>query len=321
MTEMKRFIGKVLIFLLIISIVCGGISAFDFFVVGSQYKYSYQAALIDKVNRLESINEPKIILVGHSNLAFGIDSQRLEEAMGMPVVNMGLHGGLGNAFHEETAKFSINKGDIVVVCHSTYSDSDQIDDRALAWITIDNHVKMGSLIRRKDFLPMLAAYPDYVKNALFLKLTHGGNKDTGGCYARSSFNAYGDVVVRPEDVQVDVQKYFSDPANAIHVPKINGTCVNRLNEYNEYITERGASMVVAGFPIAFGEYASFDREDFIAFQEELQKALHCPVISDYTDYFYPYELFYNTTMHLTEEGAEIRTDQLISDLKNWLSQS
>ena len=69
-----------------------------------QYENGYCASLIDKVNRLKSINEPKIVLLGNSNLAFGIDSKMLEESMNMPVVNMGLHGGDGNAFHEEMAK-------------------------------------------------------------------------------------------------------------------------------------------------------------------------------------------------------------------------
>lgn len=117
---MAKFIRNILILLLIIALISSGIAAFDFFFIGSQYKYNYQASIIDKVERLESISEPKIILVGHSNLSFGIDSKRLEDAMKMPVVNLGLHGGLGNAFHEEIAKLNINEGDIVVVCHSSF---------------------------------------------------------------------------------------------------------------------------------------------------------------------------------------------------------
>ena len=33
----------------------------------------------------------------------------------MQVVNLGLHGDLGNAYHEQIAKLNINEGDIVVV--------------------------------------------------------------------------------------------------------------------------------------------------------------------------------------------------------------
>ena len=98
---MLKFLKKILLFFLLLLIEIAGITAFSYFVIGSQYQYNYQASLIDKVERLTSIDEPKIILVGHSNLSFGIKSEMLEEALGMPVVNLGLHGGLGNAYHEQ----------------------------------------------------------------------------------------------------------------------------------------------------------------------------------------------------------------------------
>ena len=77
-------------------------------------------------------------------------------------------------------------------------------------------------------------------------------------------------------------------------------------------------MVVAGYPVPYGQYSDFTEEDFEDFKFKLDDMLDCDVISDYTDYFYPYDFFYNAKLHLTEEGAEIRTKQLISDLENWL---
>ncbi len=318
---MRKFLIKIFILLVIVGGCCGLISAFDYFIIGSQYEYNYQASLIDKVDRLESINEPKIILVGHSNLSFGIDSKMLEEATGMPVVNLGLHGGLGNAFHEEIAKLNINEGDIVIVCHSSFSDTDTISDTALAWITVDKNKELWKIIRNKDYPSMLKAYPDYLKNDFFLWITHKGNIDAGGCYSRNAFNEYGDVVYKPEDGQMDVEEFFKDTdTNNIVVPQIGDVCVNRLNEYNKFITDRGATMLIAGYPIAYGEYASFGKKDFEEFKKELQDRLDCEIISDYTDYFYPYDYFYNTTLHLTKEGAEIRTAQLISDIERWKSE-
>ena len=80
-----------------------------FYSVSCQYQDNYNASLLDKVERLNNIHEPKIVLLGNSNLAFGIDSQMIEDELNMPVVNMGLHGSLGNAFHEEMAKFKDRK--------------------------------------------------------------------------------------------------------------------------------------------------------------------------------------------------------------------
>lgn len=78
-------------------------------------------------------------------------------------------------------------------------------------------------------------------------------------------------------------------------------------------------MVVAGFPIAYGAYSVYDEKDFEDFQAKLEESLDCEVISDFRDYFYPYDYFYNTYLHLNEKGAQARTTQLISDLKKWMS--
>ena len=313
---MKRFIKKVMIFSVLIVLCMCGLTVFDCFVVGPQYAYNYQASLIDKVNRMESINEPKILLVGHSNLSFGIHSDEIEKELGMPVVNLGLHGGLGNAYHEQIAKLDIDKGDIVVVCHSSFSDEDIIVDPELAWITFDWNSQLWPIIRAKDYITMLTAYPGYLKKSLLRWVSRTGNKNVDSCNSRSAFNEYGDVIYKPEKDQVDVDSFFAQ--NPIAVPQINDICINRLNELNSYCQERGATLVVAGYPIAYGKYADFSEKDFDDFQAELEERLDCDVISHYSDYFYPYDYFYNTILHLTDEGAEVRTQQLISDLKNWL---
>ncbi|MDD3263242.1 MAG: hypothetical protein PHR61_05395, partial [Candidatus Absconditabacteria bacterium] len=265
--------------------------------------------------RLESIEAPKIILVGNSNLSFGIDSEMIEDELDMSVVNLGLHGGLGNAYNEQIAKLNICDGDIVVVCHSDYSDEDNIEDAELAWITYDFNNQLLPIIRTKDYWNFFKAYPTYCRKATVLWLTHKGNKDSGDCYSRCAFNQYGDVIYKPKDGQMDVDEFFK--TIPITVPEINDTCINRLNELNKYCIERGAKMVVAGYPIAYGKYAGFSSDDFISFKNRLASKLECDVISDYTDYFFPYAYFYNSILHLNEDGTQARTNQLIKDLKKW----
>ena len=89
-----------------------------------QYQGAYTAALLDKVERLNSIEQPKLVLLGNSNLAFGMNSEKIEDALGMPVVNMGLHGGLGNAFHEEMGKMNVTEGDINKMLERIYQTFD-----------------------------------------------------------------------------------------------------------------------------------------------------------------------------------------------------
>ena len=309
---MKKFVRNLILFIILLTFTFAALATIDFFLIGSQFRYGYQASLIDKMQRLESIDVPKIILVGNSNVAFGFMSEMIENEFNMPVVNMGLHGSMGNAFHEEIAKINISKGDIVVVCHTWFADNDDIGDKTLAWITIDNNKNMFRIIRKKDFPGLLLAYPNFLRKSILLWLTNHGNRDSGDCYSRNAFNQYGDVVYKPAKDQMDVDMYFKK--TKIDIPKINDTCVNRLNLYNQYINDKGAKVVIAGFPIAYGQYNEWTPDDLRHFQNSLQSRLDFPIISDYCDYLFPYSAFYNSKYHLTAEGAELRTSRFIKDL-------
>lgn len=298
------FFIKCIVLLFLLFLLC-------FVEIMPQYLQNNQASLIDKVERLQSIEGPKIVLVGNSNLPFGIVSQDIEEALGMPVVNMGLHGGVGNVFNEQAAKINVHEGDIVVLCPSNFDDDDKIKNPELAWITIENHIELYGFIRMKDIPDMVKAYPSYLKKCINLWTNGVGNFTEEGIYARHMYNEYGDNISdRPESLP---ELEFSE----VQVPVIGDTYVNRINQLNEYITERGATLVIAAYPIAYYENAP-EKEAYEAFQKELEEKVDCPVISDYTDYCLEPELFYNTYLHLTNDGAKIRTELLILDIKNYL---
>ncbi len=292
---------------------------FGVFVIGCQYEEYYQASIIGKIARLRAINEPKIILVGNSNLVFGMDSRKLQEAMNMPVVNLGLHGGLGNAFHENMAKLNINSGDIVIVCHSDYSDDDSIIDVPLAWITLEYHFDLWGILRPKDYPKFMRMFPKYWIGGLVKMLQEYFFPERyklakGADYSRERFNEYGDVI-RDSSISLSEQTYTS---GSVSLPGINDICINRLNELNAFVKRKNAVMLVAGYPICFGKYTP-PAEKYIEFQEELASKLDCEVISDYTDYFFPPEYFYDSILHLNIDGVRLRTEQLIKDLCAWKS--
>ncbi len=287
-----------------LSLLCGYI-----YYILPQYEQGYNASLIDKVNRLESIDSPKIVLLGHSNLTFGIDSALIENEMEMPVVNMGLHGGNGNAFHEEMAKYNVVPGDIYVLCHSDYNDNDMIGDPMNVWTSIENHFDLWKLLRFHDVKTMVKVFPVYLKKSLGLFSRAEGNQDPGGVYSRNAFNEYGDIKILREE-----KHYVFE--NEVSAPQIGSISIERINRLNTYLTEKGAALVVAGYPIGNGNMTD-DVSEFISFQEQLEESLDCPVISNYVDYMFDYRYFYDTNFHLNTEGARLRTIQLISDLKRW----
>ncbi len=309
---MKKLIKNILIAILLTALVLGLLFVFDLTVIRNQNEGSFQAALIDKVERLQSIEGPKIILIGNSNVCFGVDSQMIEESFEIPVVDMGLHGGLGNAFHEEMVKLGVSEGDIVILSHTSYSDDDTITDPKLALITVEFHKELWPLIRNKDYMNIAGAYPSYLVSS-FISWCCGGSGNKASetsSYSRSAFNKYGDVNRKGDE------KYIFT-SGSISVPQINDICINRINELNDYIKECGGVLLVAAYPVALGEYTP-NADEYDSFEKELRARLNCEVISHFTDYFLPYDLYYDTKYHLGEEGTRILTTQLISDLQEWM---
>src|SRR5512134_3334134 len=88
-SDVAKLLGRVA---LLAALVLGSM-AFLYF---GPVPYKHQLAmLIDKRVMLDATPAPRVILVGGSNLMFGVDSALLEQSLGVPVVNMGIFGGLG----------------------------------------------------------------------------------------------------------------------------------------------------------------------------------------------------------------------------------
>lgn len=310
MPDKEILLKKLLIISLFVLVLIVLRVGYVFCVILPQYSQSYIASLIDKAERLQKFNEPMIVLIGNSNVAFGFQSELIEEKFDMPVVNMGLHGGLGNAFHERMALQNIHEGDIYIICHSDYSDDDTIMEPDLAWQAIENHWNLYQLLRIKDIPIMLGSYLSYEKKAFDLWKREAGNRSLDNCYSRNAFNIYGDNVFPRKKSEYE----FSE--GDIVVSEISQTTVKRINKLNAYLTERGAILLVAGYPIADGEYTP-KAEEYEVFQKRLAEKLDCPIISNFSDYMFSYDLFYDTILHLTDEGAYQRTIQLIEDLKKY----
>ena len=305
---MKKLILKLLILTVSIFI----LPVIILLTISPQYTHEYVASFIDKMHRLESIHEPKIVLVSNSNLAFGIQSELIEKALDMPVVNLGLHGGLGNAFHERMPLFNLHEGDIIIIAHLDYSDDDTISDPELALLTVENYFHYWKIFRPKDLPRVICTIPKYAYKCQFRFLRKADREPAAPtCYARSAFNEYGDNIF-PRDIEAGESK------PELRHPSVNETCMKRINAFSDYCAEHGATVVIAGAPIICG-LPDFSPDEYVQFQARLKKYAKCPVISDFSDYFFDKKYFYGAALHMTNEGAKLRTEQLIRDLKAFLS--
>ena len=307
---MRKFINRILIFLslFIISVLIAIV--FHIFIIGNQYGNQYTGIFQYKMGRLVSMDGPKIVLVGDSNVAYGINSELIEKEFNIPVVNLGLHGGLGEKFHVDMAKANIQEGDIVIYAGNRYDIYSDIDDIRLAWITVEFNSKYYKYVLKGQEMKMILTYPNYFYNALieFIKGTgaHTGSPESLG------FNEYGDVSYFRALSQDD---YFFEKGR-INIPKMSDEEKKAFNELNEYVKAKGAILLIAGYPIGYDTYISDeDKEILSECKDSFQEGLNCIIISDYEDYLFSYEYFYDSEFHLGTRGSELRTKQLIKDLK------
>lgn len=316
---MKKFIIKLGCFLLVLSVICLAFAVFDVLVIKNQYSQSYTSALNDKLERLKSIEENKIILVGDSNLAFGINSEMIEKELGMPVVNMGLHGSIGDAYYEELVKPYIKKGDIVIIAPGVFKMEGFFDDKSLVIMTLEKNSELWEAVPTEEKWELILAYPYYAYSCLTKWISGTGNQVAATSYSRDAFNEYGDVVKRPAEYGKTQQELFGNK-KTVSTPKYNAAFFDRINAYQEFVTAKGAVLLMTTYPVV--DYQDpLGVKKFETFETVLRENLNCPIISRYEDYFFAKEYFYDTGRHLTQEGADLRTAQLIQDLKQYLDEN
>jgi len=246
---MKKLLTKFLCYccLLALLLTAGLLASVRILSSHRQFYNDYTASIIEKMDRLESITEPKLILVGNSNVAFGIDSSILEESLGMPVVNLGLHGALGNMFHYNMAKENIRQGDIVVLLN-THFDDGLISQTSETWATIENGRDYWKFVPWQSWLDMLLSFPTHIENSINASIDHRTASPGGSPYARSSFNAYGDCSWFRESSEI----VFSE--GMLHVPEVTKQGIEQINAMDEFCRQQGAVCLVAGYPIATGVF-------------------------------------------------------------------
>ncbi len=75
---------------------------------------NYFAGSLLQVELLEKTPSPRIILIGGSNVSFGLDAELMQQTLGIPVINDGLHAGLGVAPLRELEDY-IRAGDVIII--------------------------------------------------------------------------------------------------------------------------------------------------------------------------------------------------------------
>jgi hypothetical protein len=279
----------------------------------------YLLAIETKHQKLEKLPGPRIIFMGGSSVAFGVDSKSIGDSLGLNGFNLGLHAGLGLQFMVNEALNVVKAGDILVVSTEFFLGEGQM--KMLAYMRQNypaSEQYMNLNASEKISYPYELAMDNILsKNSRVQNTFLKGKKtvvqqDTNSVYKRDGFNERGDYELhldqdaRPWGIFV---KY--DQKDELY-----NSGIEQLNKLAA-LKEKGVQVfyLFPGYPIE--EYKRF-QNPLQSFESQLKAGLLFPVLGKVTDFLYPEADFYDTVYHLRRKGRSERTKTIVRLLREAL---
>ncbi len=308
--------------LLMVALVTALVAAFVLIVPDGN---DYALATLDKHERLGSIEGRKMVFVGGSNLAFGLDSEMVERELGMGVVNMGMNAFLGLRFFIDEVEPQLESGDVLVVALETVGylqgqEFDAIDGAGLDHLAMvkARPGSMRALKSVRQWRRLMASLP-YAAQAKALRLIESSLLATTGrlperhpillIETRDGFNRWGDLVShldRPWELErhegADLAGFALDERVFRH-----------LAETRDRLATRGVELLVIPTPIPKSYYRSQEQTiELIA--KRLDETVGPGLLIAPSDMVFEDHLFYDDIYHLGRSGRQQRTERLIEPL-------
>jgi hypothetical protein len=300
------------------------------------------AAITDKSRLLTEAPSPRVVLVGDSNLAFGVDSSRLRQGLAgrFHPVNMGLHAELGLDFELKQALSGVRAGDVVVLspAYETLWFATEtgptlwsaILRQPSAWRLVPDDQK-GWLLSRlvADGVPVIQIHDaaviayDKMMSGTVYEAVHAAREALGRpkapvveAYTRHGFNEYGD-----QTAAWDAASKYEEGAEktpSIAVP--NAEFEQNIAALADFVDacRAGGVRVVYAYPPTPEDWYAANRDRVERTTRLLESGLHVPFLNRSADVVYEPGLFFDTPQHLRGPGIRRRTDELARDLRAYL---
>ncbi len=281
-----------------------------------QYGETFLGELSAKFDRLNSVDGEKVVLIGGSSLAFGLDSATMEEYLGRPVVNFGLYATLGTKVMLDLSRSAIGRGDVIVICPEIDAQTLSLYYNAESmWQAADSDYSLLFHIGFDNLGDMAGGFWDYLGKKL--EYANGEGLSVSGVYTKAAFNEYGDIVYERPYNQMTLGY---DPNKMIELSGdvFDSAFVDYLNDYVRMARRRGAEVYFSFPPMNRDAVTTTDEEAVKAFYQFLYENLECEVISDVNDYVLDSGYFYDSNFHLNDAGVPIRTLRLVEDIRRAL---
>lgn len=275
---------------------------------------SYPASTIDKHALLDRQAQPRLILVGGSAVAFGINSPYLKEKLGYQPVNMGIQAGLGGEFMLNEVKPSLRSGDAVVISLEYETFINFPPDAKSVFDNLEAQ-KQNTQFVPLSYIPVLLdqgliQLGGFLRRSTTLLTT--GKLERLPYYDRAGFNEFGDMVAHyslPDDTKKlagEARYYRFKPDNVQRM-------IHALNEFHQYCQSKGVQVFYIAPPL-MPSLLTMNQSEISKLETVLAQSLTFPILARSTEVASENQHYFDTRYHLNKTGMQLRTEFLAEKL-------
>lgn len=278
------------------------------------YSESYYAQLAPMVERLKSAEGKKLVLVGGSNIAFGVDTAQLAAALpDYTVCPMGLYAAVGTSAMLDLSAPYLSEGDIVVLAiepseqtFSTYFGANAF------WKCAEEDTSLLMGVDGDKRAALVGAYTEYLQERCEIVRSERYPK-AEGVYAKASFDESCNMIYQRAGNKMSVG---FDTAAMVDFGSIviEEAFVTQVNEYIDRAKRQGATVYLSFSPVNESALTEKWEKGLEQFYNLCADSFHCEIISDPERYVMKSGWFYDNNFHLNTAGSQLRTHQLACDL-------
>lgn len=314
-------ITKILVAALLIAALPAGLLLAGF-LQPSYYGEAYYAELGDMYDRLYETEGRKLVIVGGSNVAFGINGALLEKTLAdmgysYTVCPFGLYAAVGTSAMLDLSLDALGEGDVVVLAVEPGSQTMSTYFGATAfWKCAEEKPELLLKMPGNKLSALVGNYVPYLQERMSIYM-EGHYPVVEGVYAESSFDDRCDMIF-PREGNIMPVGYDTGMPIDLESLVIQSAFAEQVNDYCEAAREKGAAVVMSFSPMNRSAVRDLSEKAMKTFFQTCNQSFDCPVISDPNDYVLPSGWFYDTNFHMNDAGADLRTYLLAEDLLAYL---
>ena len=296
-----------------------------FFMPPKLNKEAYLMSFFDKQVLLKQRASPRIIFIGGSNVAFGIDSSLVKRTLHKNVINDGTQMGFGLSFMLNSVKKYLLADDVIVIIPEyEYFFCQACVDRSVAGLlsvrpNIISSVpfdQLGQLllsVRSRLYHKCIFILNKLARKILLINESSESLKKP--LWRREAFNADGDIA-NFLDKPCIPQNGFWLPIYINQPGSYDPTAIKIINEFARSVTPRGIKVFFC-FPYINTSFYSACKPALEELNVKLLSQLEVPSLGNVNTCVWPDEYFYDSRYHLLTCYKQLRTKLMLSELNHF----